>query len=301
MKFTDIIAEQQIHVRVKAEKKSEELWKDGDYPDYVDYLKDKVNKLNDLKDKGGTKSELVTSITNKINKYGERLKAEQKLISERISLYGDAARVDESFNKKIERERDKEVLREAQLRSFLYPRRFDPPFFHFPGSFQEEMHRYKYGTNGFKGRVYAYASYASFLAVGVGMVQYQERYNAYLRKEDVDPGVYYTLSASDRADTSFLLLYIDRENFNRSFDKRLESAEMINEGIGFFGFLILLSNFDLSLSSKINDSSAKRNGIPLYNFEKGSLGINARMNPSSPIQKYQGSEMQYNLEYSYQF
>ena len=285
----------------KIEKKSEELWKDGEYPDYIDYLKEKVNKLNDIKDKGGTRSELVTSIINKINKYGERLKAEQKLISERISLYGDAARVDESYNKKIERERDKEVLREAQLRSYLYPRRYDPPFFHFPGSPQAELHRYKYGTNGFKGRVYAYASFASFLAVGVGMVQSQERYNAYLRKEDIDPGLYYTLSASDRADLSFLLLYIDRENFNRSFDKRLESAEMINEGIGFFGFLILLSNFDFSLSSKINDSSAKRDGIPLYNFEKGSLGINARMNPSSPIQKYQGSEMQYNLEYSYQF
>jgi tetratricopeptide (TPR) repeat protein len=57
----------------KIEKKSEELWKDGEYPDYIEYLKEKVNKLNDLKDKGGTKSELVTSITNKINKYGEIL------------------------------------------------------------------------------------------------------------------------------------------------------------------------------------------------------------------------------------
>jgi hypothetical protein len=285
----------------KIEKKSEELWKDGEYPDYIEYLKEKVNKLYDVKDKGGTKSELVSLIINKINKYGERLKAEQKLISERISLYGDAARVDESFNKKIEREREKEVLRSAQLESFLYPRRFDPPFLHFPGSPQAEMHRYKYGTSGFKSSVYAYASLASFLAVGVGMVQSQERYNAYLRKGDVEPSVYYTLSSSDRADLSFLLLYLDRENFNRSFDKRLESAELVNGGISFFGFLILLSNFDLSLSTKTNDSTAKKSGIPLYNFEKGSLGINAKMSPFSSIQKYMGSEMQYNLEYSYQF
>jgi hypothetical protein len=285
----------------KIEKKSEELWKDGEYPDYIDYLRDKVNKLNDLKDKGGTKSELVTSIRNKINKYGERLKAEQKLISERISLFGDAARVDESFNKKIERERDKEILREAQLRSYLNSRRFDPPFIHFPGSPQAEMHRYKYGTNGFKSSVYAYASFASFLGVGVGMVQYQMNVGSYIGETNTPPYAYLNLFQNGNTELGLWLAYSERERFSKSYDRALDSASMINEGIGFFGFLILLSNFDLSLSSKINDLSAKRNGIPLYNFEKGSLGINAKMSPFSPVQKYLGSEMQYNLEYNYQF
>jgi hypothetical protein len=285
----------------KMEKKSEELWKDGEYPDYIDYLKEKVNKLNDVKDKGGTKSELVTSIINKINKYGERLKAEQKLISERISLYGDAARVDESFNKKIERERDKEILREAQLRSYLNSRRFDPPFIHFPGSPQAEMHRYKYGTNGFKSSVYAYASFASFLGVGVGMVQYQMNVGSYIGETNTPPYAYLNLFQNGNTELGLWLAYSERERFSKSYDRALDSASMINGGIGFFGFLILLSNIDLSVSAKINDLSAKRNGIPLYNFEKGSLGINARMNPFSPVQKYLGSEMQYNLEYNYQF
>jgi hypothetical protein len=92
------------------EKKSEDLWKDGEYDNYIDYLKKKLIELKEITNKGATKSELVTSITSKINQYAERLKAEEKSISNRISLYTDASVADTSYNKRIEQEKEKDTF-----------------------------------------------------------------------------------------------------------------------------------------------------------------------------------------------
>jgi hypothetical protein len=97
-------------VYAKIENRSEEIWKDGEYEYYIDYLKDNLSELKEITKKGGTKSELVTSITTKINQYAERLKAEEKSLSNKISLYTDASVADTSYNKKIELEKIKEDL-----------------------------------------------------------------------------------------------------------------------------------------------------------------------------------------------
>jgi len=97
------------------EKKSEELWKDGEYADYIEYLREKVSKLEELKAKGGNKVELISNTTAKVNQYPERLKAEEKSISNKISLYSDAAKVDESYIKKLEREKEKDTFLKKEI------------------------------------------------------------------------------------------------------------------------------------------------------------------------------------------
>ena len=108
----------------KIEKKSEDLWKDGEYENYIDYLKEKLNELAEITKKGGTKSELVTSITSKINQYAERLKAEERSISNKISLYTDASVADMSYNKKIEREKERLGLSKKEILELELPETF---------------------------------------------------------------------------------------------------------------------------------------------------------------------------------
>jgi hypothetical protein len=106
------------------EKKSEELWKDGEYADYIEYLREKVSKLEELKAKGGKKVEMISNTTAKVNQYAERLKAEEKSISNKISLYSDAAKVDESYTKKLEREKEKDTFLKKELPIASLPESF---------------------------------------------------------------------------------------------------------------------------------------------------------------------------------
>jgi len=102
-------------VYAKAEKKSEELWKDGKYADYIEYLSEKVKDLEELKAKGGNKVDLISNTTAKVNQYAERLKAEEKSISNKISLYSDAAKVDVSYTKKLDREKEKDTFLKKEI------------------------------------------------------------------------------------------------------------------------------------------------------------------------------------------
>jgi hypothetical protein len=76
---------------------------------------------------------------------------------------------------------------------------------------------------------------------------------------------------------------------------------MINGGIGLFGIFALFSHLDLLTTTKSVDTLGRIEGIPLYRFERGGIGINARTTPFSPALRNQGHEMQYTLEYNYQF
>ena len=97
-------------VFLEVENKSEEFWRKGEYAEYIDYLKEKLTQLKEFQSRGGTRDVYVTSLTSKINQYAERLKAEEKSISNKISLYTDASVADTSYNKKIELEKIKEDL-----------------------------------------------------------------------------------------------------------------------------------------------------------------------------------------------
>jgi formylglycine-generating enzyme required for sulfatase activity len=66
----------------------------------------------------------VTSLTSKINQYAERLRVEEKSISNKISLYTDASVADTSYNKKIEQEREKNILIIKELQVVTLPETF---------------------------------------------------------------------------------------------------------------------------------------------------------------------------------
>ena len=76
---------------------------------------------------------------------------------------------------------------------------------------------------------------------------------------------------------------------------------MLNGGLGIFGFMILFSHIDLLTTSKKVDTLGYMDGLPLYQFEKGQIDLTARPSYMVTGQKPIGSEMQYNLEYRYQF
>ena len=103
----------------KIEKKSEELWKDGEYADYIDYIKDSIADLSNFKYSGGTRLDLISLLEKKIIDFPDRLKKEEKLIEDRISIYMDASKIDESYYEKIQNEQEKEIYRrkEAQVAS----------------------------------------------------------------------------------------------------------------------------------------------------------------------------------------
>ena len=81
----------------------------------------------------------------------------------------------------------------------------------------------------------------------------------------------------------------------------IPSAGIINGRIGLFGLMVLFSHIDLLTTEKAVDTLGY-NGIPLYRLEKGVFGLNARTNyPLYNPQMNRGQEMQYTMEYNYQF
>ncbi len=108
----------------EVENKSEEIWKKGEYGEYIDYLREKLTQLKEFQSRGGTRDVYVTSVMAKINQYAERLKAEEKSISNRISLYTDASVADTSYNKKIEREKERDSLLKKELQVVSLPETF---------------------------------------------------------------------------------------------------------------------------------------------------------------------------------
>jgi hypothetical protein len=108
----------------KIEKKSEEIWKEGEYAEYIEYLKESITNLNDLNKQGGSKIELIANLEKKFKDYPERLKKEEKLIQDRISIYKDASKVDDSYNNKIEKEKEKEFNRKVEAQVASLPETF---------------------------------------------------------------------------------------------------------------------------------------------------------------------------------
>jgi hypothetical protein len=285
----------------KIEKKSEDLWKNAEYAEYDEYLRVNLSQLRKIKSNGGTRDDLISNVNNKINQFGNRLRAEENVISEKISLYRDATLVDESYNKKIEKEKEKENLRSAQLRNFLEPKRFHYSFLHFPGFPQEREEMYKYGSQSLKSSFFSYAGYASLLVIGYGSILYQVDNSEYRNLAATDFLYYYTFSYREGRDYGQLLLALDQVKFNSAYSRVETSAGVINGGIGLFGFFLLLSNIDLYYSSKKFDSLSRGESIPILPLEKGKIEISAKYTPKIPGYGNLGNEMFYNLEYNYQF
>ena len=106
---------------LEMENKSEELWSKGEYAEYIEYLKGKLTQLKDFQSRGGTRDMYVSTLTAKINQYKERIKKEEKILNEKISLYTDAFKAEESYNKKIQTETEKVFLVKKEIFGFDIP------------------------------------------------------------------------------------------------------------------------------------------------------------------------------------
>jgi hypothetical protein len=177
------------------------------------------------------------------------------------------------------------------------------PFFHFPGFPQRERELNDKKNNGqasIKTNTLIYGSYSSLILTGLGTLLYQINYQSYQSTTGTSPFVYYALTQNSGS-LGFLLMAQDQAKFSSAYSKVESSAGIVNGGIGLFGIFVLLSHLDLLTTTKSVDTLGRIDGIPLYRFERGGIGINARTTTYYPTPRNQGQEMQYTLEYNYQF
>ena len=177
------------------------------------------------------------------------------------------------------------------------------PFFHFPGFPQRERELNDKKNNGQvsnKTNTLIYGSYSSLVLTGLGSLLYQIDYQSYQNTTGTSPIVYYALTQNS-GNLGFLLMAQDQAKFSSAYSKVESSAGIVNGGIGLLGIFIILSHIDLLTTTKSVDTLGRIDGIPLYRFERGGIGINARTTTYYPTPRNQGQEMQYTLEYNYQF
>ena len=177
------------------------------------------------------------------------------------------------------------------------------PFFHFPGMPQRERELNDKKNNGQvsnKTNTLIYGSYSSLVLTGLGSLLYQIDYQSYQNTTGTSPIVYYALTQNS-GNLGFLLMVQDQAKFSSAYSKVESSAGIVNGGIGLLGIFIILSHIDLLTTTKSVDTLGRIDGIPLYRFERGGIGINARTTTYYPTPRNQGQEMQYTLEYNYQF
>jgi hypothetical protein len=179
----------------------------------------------------------------------------------------------------------------------------DYPLFHFPGMPQRERELAVKDNNGkvsFKSSTFIYGSYFSVILTGLGSLLYQIDYQSYQNTTGTSPILYYALTQNS-GNLGFLLMAQDQAKFSSAYSKVESSAGIVNGGIGLLGIFIILSHIDLLTTTKPVDTLGRIDGIPLYRFERGGIGINARTTTYYPTPRNQGQEMQYTLEYNYQF
>jgi hypothetical protein len=173
----------------------------------------------------------------------------------------------------------------------------DYPLFHFPGKPQRTAeNNEKSGNYSIKSSILYYGSIASVTLFSLGAVKYYTDFSEYKSLSSVSPAIYYL-----SPDLAPVLLASDQSKFKDSYQRVESSAQMVNGGLGIFGLMALFSHIDLLTTNKKVDTLGSRDGLPLYQFEKGQLGFTARPSFMGMGQKPIGTEMQYNLEYRYQF
>ncbi len=173
----------------------------------------------------------------------------------------------------------------------------DYPLFHFPGMPQRDRENKEKAENySLKSSILYYGSIVSATLFGLGVVKYYQDYSDYKSLSSVSPALYYLAP-----ELAPVLLASDQSKFKDSFQKLESSAQIVNGGLGIFGMMVLISHIDLLTTSKKVDTLGNNDGLPLYQFEKGQLGLTARPSYMGMGQKPIGTEMQYNMEYRYQF
>lgn len=179
----------------------------------------------------------------------------------------------------------------------------DYPFFHFPGYPQRDIEIAEWGEEepaGLMTNTLIYGSYSALAITGIGMVAYQATYSSYKNTSGLNPFFYYFFSENSNG-LGLLLMNQDQAKYSSAYSRVESSAGVVNGGLGLFGVMVLLSHLDLLTTTKSADNVGF-NGIPLFRLDRGAIGINARREPPlSSGSTYRPPDMQYTMEFNYQF
>ena len=186
-----------------------------------------------------------------------------------------------------------DILTSDDLKFNLKENKLD--IIHFPGQPQINLNLKNSDKIEFKNNFIYYGAMSSLLLVGMGAFNYLDEYRSFKNETaTISPLVFYyqPYLFNDLLPVMAINSINEQKRIDNHFNNLNNSTNLMESGMGAFGFFYLLSVVDFHLfNNKFTNAST-------LNLEKGKINFDIK---NDAIGKNQSNELQYQIKYSYEF